>query len=107
MTEDGSKKDESYLAVMREVVSTKIERGTLYTQEPKDVAPVEALEGVLMYKATRAFYSSDNKKKRDELIDIINYAAFIIARIDMYEKAAPVIRKSIEQARSKTTEIKK
>lgn len=75
-----------YLEVLREVVATKNERGGLYREEPKDVAPIEALEGVLMYKATRAFYVTDNKKKRDELIDIINYAAFIVMRMDMKAK---------------------
>jgi hypothetical protein len=72
-----------YLEVLREVVAIKNERGTLYRKEPKDESPLESLEGVLMYKATRAFYTTDDKKKRDELIDIINYAAFIVMRMDM------------------------
>jgi len=77
---------DSYLEVIQEVVATKNERGALYREEPKDVAPIEALEGVLMYKATRAFYSIDNDRKRDNLIDIINYAAFIVMRMDMKAK---------------------
>lgn len=46
--------NDPYLAVLREVVSTKMERGSLYVKEPKDVAPIEALEGILLYKAHRA-----------------------------------------------------
>ena len=39
---DKEQKD-SYLEVMREVVTTKQERGTLYWIEPKDLVPVEVL----------------------------------------------------------------
>ena len=86
-----------YLEVMREVVSTKQERGTLYKQEPKDVVPVEVLEGMMMYKATRAFYSTDAKKKRDELIDLINYSAFIVMRLDLEAVALPRIKEIIDR----------
>jgi hypothetical protein len=75
-----------YLGIIQEVISIKNGRGTMYREEPKDVAPLESLEGVLMYKAMRAFYALDNSKKRDELLDVINYAAFIVMRMDMKAK---------------------
>ena len=77
-----TKTKDPYLEVIREVVGTKHERGELYKKEPKDIVPIEALEGVLLYKVTRAYNAIDTSKKRDNLIDAINYAAFIVERID-------------------------
>jgi hypothetical protein len=95
---DKEQKD-SYLEVMREVVTTKQERGTLYRIEPKDMVPVEVLEAMLMYKATRMYYVTDPKKKRDELIDIINYAAFAIMRLDLDAACLPKIQEAIKRAK--------
>ena len=55
-------------------------RVDLYTTEPRDVAPVECIEGVILYKAHRAFYGNSTTKKIDEYLDIINYCAFAVAK---------------------------
>ena len=93
--------EDSYLKVMREVVGTKNERGELYRVEPKDIVPVEVLEGILFYKATRAYNAKDNKKKRDELIDVINYAAFVIARLDLNAEVLPKIKESVDRVHAR------
>jgi hypothetical protein len=90
-----------YLEVMREVVTTKQERGAMYRMEPKDIVPVEVLESMLLYKVTREYYANDPAKKRDELIDTINYAAFIIMRMDLDAKVIPHIQAAIKRADAK------
>jgi hypothetical protein len=68
-----------------EALKTAVEimkgRGDLYTTEPREVAPVESIEGVILYKAHRAFYGNSTTKKIDEYLDIINYSAFAIAKL--------------------------
>jgi len=56
-------------------------RGDLYTKEPRDVAPVECIEGVILYKAHRAFYGKSVEKQIDDYLDIINYSAFAVAKL--------------------------
>jgi hypothetical protein len=71
----------SYEEVLKEVTNTKKQRGKLYRREPKDVVPVEVLLSMVYYKATRAYESTDQRKTRDELIDLINYSLFALEKI--------------------------
>jgi hypothetical protein len=95
------KENATYLNIMKEVVNVKLQRNENYTIEPRTVLPIEALDGMLLTKAMRIFYAKNKAHKRDDLIDIINYAAFIIEREDLDALVLPKIQESIDRVRRK------
>jgi hypothetical protein len=73
---------DNYKDILLRIAAIKEERGEMYRHEPKDLAPVEALEGMVLYKAYRAFESLSIEKKIDEYRDLANYAIFVLEQLE-------------------------
>ena len=83
-----------YEKILEDVLAIKVERGELYRVEPKDVVPIEVLEAVILLKAYRGYEGISTEKKIDEYRDTINYAIFVIERLEKeMEKEREIGRK--------------
>jgi hypothetical protein len=76
----------SYEEILEDALAIKVERGSMYRTEPKDIVPIEVLEAVALLKAFRGYEGLSVEKKIDEYRDLINYSAFIIERLKNEQK---------------------